>query len=220
MVTKCPVCKKRTVVLYPDLWAYKRKGIYYCTWHCLRVQERKEDEKMAGKQAISEEQRMHAVQLAINGENPFPYLAECGSTNPKMYWGWMKGEIKKKDPELYAKIPDLRNVKPKEKTISAAEAMQGMQDAADEFFGKCEDMGLMKKAEPEPVISKPVNYEGLLVREVEGTFDRYRRSDVNDRTYIDFENADRLDTLSLTVEQWRSFREEQEKAAAILGVTL
>ena len=40
MITKCAQCGKRTVVLYPDLWAYKRGNAvarkYLCSWSCLR----------------------------------------------------------------------------------------------------------------------------------------------------------------------------------------
>ena len=40
MVTKCAQCGKRTVVLYPDLWVYKRGNKfgykYLCSWSCLR----------------------------------------------------------------------------------------------------------------------------------------------------------------------------------------
>ena len=101
--------------------------------------------------------------------------------------------------------------------------MEGMKDAADEFFGKCEDMGLSlgkDEAPEEPKITQPVVYDGMTVREIEGGFGRYRRSDVHDSTYIDFEYTDGCDTISLTVEQWRGFRKELERAAAILGVEL
>ena len=72
-----------------------------------------------------------------------------------------------------------------------------------------------------PQVKLPVTYDGMVIREVEGLFGRYRYSgDLGRSEYIDFENADGVDTLSLTVEQWRRFREEQVKAAAILGVEL
>ena len=117
--------------------------------------------------------------------------------------------------------------------------MAGMKDAADEFFSKCADAGLnldipdkteeigasiiksktvdlMESLE----IKNPLKYEDFTVREVEGLFGRYRRSDVHGSIYIDFELTDGADVISLTVEQWRSFRAEQVKAALILGVEL
>lgn len=69
-------------------------------------------------------------------------------------------------------------------------------------------------------IRNPLVYEGMVVREIEGQFGRYRHSAVGDKVYIDFESIDRLDVLSMTVEQWRNFREEQKKAGRILGVEL
>ena len=100
--------------------------------------------------------------------------------------------------------------------ITLGDAMEGMQDASDEFFRKCEDMGI--RTEGRPKITKPVTYDGLTIREVEGGFGRWRRTDVGGSIYIDFEPADGLDTISLTVEQWRGFRKEREKAFAVLGV--
>ena len=76
------------------------------------------------------------------------------------------------------------------------------------------------EAPEEPKITKPVVFDNMTIREVEGGFGRYRRSDVHDSTYIDFEYTDGCDTISLTVEQWRGFRKELERAAAILGVEL
>ena len=60
----------------------------------------------------------------------------------------------------------------------------------------------------------------IFVREVEGNFARYRRSDVGDMIYIDVEIEGGSDTLSYTIEQWRSFRKEHDRAAVILGVEI
>lgn len=107
--------------------------------------------------------------------------------------------------------------------VSLADAMTGMQDAADKFFGECEDMGLNMEAPGAPSISKitlPAKYNGMVIREVEGLFGRYRYTDIGSAEYIDYENSEGLDTLSMTVDQWKRFREEQAKAARILGVEL
>ena len=71
---------------------------------------------------------------------------------------------------------------------------------------------------PEQLV--PATVRGMVIREVEGNFDRYRCTDIGAVAYIDFESKDLMDTLSLTVEQWKKFREEQVKAARILGVEL
>ena len=99
------------------------------------------------------------------------------------------------DPDVEAKLP--------EEPVKAPETVR-----------------VANKSEKPKKITEPVMYDGLIVREVEGNFWRYRRSDIGGATYIDFESADGLDTLSLTVDQWRSFREENTKAAKVLGVEL
>ena len=60
----------------------------------------------------------------------------------------------------------------------------------------------------------------MTVREIEGTYGRYRRTDINGTVYIDFENPDGADILSYTVEQWKKLRVEQANAFRILGVEL
>ena len=69
-------------------------------------------------------------------------------------------------------------------------------------------------------ITLPVRFDGMTVREVEGDFGRYRYTAVAGAEYIDYECPEGLDTISLSVEQWKNFRAEQEKAARALGVEL
>ena len=194
-----------------------------------------------GKTVITNEQKAEAVRIAIEGTNPCTYLKGLGSKNPTAAWANIKSFYMRKHPDIYAKIPKKLNnyiempvvklrgpirietpeadkvqvVEKPEKTLS--EAMTGMKDAADTFFGECEKMGLKMDA---PKITQPVSYDGMVIREIEGLFGRYRRSDISGKIYIDFEPAESLDVLSYTVEQWQRFREEQEKAAAVLGVDL
>ena len=170
-------------------------------------------------------QHEEAVNCALAGGNPLTYLENCGYNNPSAIWYNIKQKVKAKYPETYAKLParNPRKDAKKEPESTLADAMEGMQTAADDFFSACEDMGLnVHKAEtPEqPKITKAVVFDNMTIREVEGLFGRYRRSDVGEGTYIDFEYTDGVDTISLTVKAWRSFREELERAAAILGVEL
>ena len=226
MINKCPVCKKQFDVLWPHMWAYKaEKGRYYCSWKCLRASERKGEEKhMGAKRLLTEEQESHAISLAINRQDPRPYLAECGFKDPQQAWNRIRNNVKSSDPDTFAKLPKVIGHKrrPKIETPEGtlADAMAGMKDAADTFFGKCKDMGLKIETPEAPKVTQPVNYDGMTVREVEGLFGRYRRSDVNGATYIDVEIQDGCDTLSYTVDQWRNFRKEHDRAAAILGVEL
>lgn len=47
MVTRCTQCGKDFDILYPDLWVYKTGSKIFCSWHCLRADERKEEDEMA-----------------------------------------------------------------------------------------------------------------------------------------------------------------------------
>ena len=44
---RCCICRKEFEVLYPDLWRYRNKSRWYCSWKCLRADERKEAGDMA-----------------------------------------------------------------------------------------------------------------------------------------------------------------------------
>ena len=208
---------------------------------------------------INLEQRMKAANIAINGENPYPYLESLGCANPTAVWYSIKKMIRKNYPELFKKLPKRVGMSPvesgkkaravalakaekkkekirliydeterkayeeqqatetaQEEPKTAAEAMQGMKDAADSFFEKSLKSSTLKPVE----IEKPMMYDGFTVREVEGSFARYRRSDINEKLYIDVELAEGCDTLSYTVEQWRSIRKEFQRAAVILGVEI
>ena len=242
MISSCAVCGKKFYVEDPAVWVYRSMNKFFCTYPCTREYDMKEEPM----KKVTLEQKKKAVQIAIGGEDPRRFLKECGSKNPDLMWGSIRKNLKEKDPEMFAKLPGRipRKKDDKEPEVSLADAMTGMQEAADKFFGACEDMGL-KMETPEnplpvqdlklqpggnyrisvetpeaPKIYKPVVYDGMTVREVEGGFGRYRRSDTKDSIYIDFEYAEGVDVVSLTVDQWRSFRDEQLKAAMILGVAL
>lgn len=220
MIQNCPVCGKGFDIMWPHLWAYKRTGNYYCSWKCLRTMDKEKEERPImprGTTRLGKPQNEEAIRIALSGGNPLKYLEDCGSKNPSAAWYNIKQKIKENDPGTYEKLP--KKIQRKDAKPTLADAMTGMKDAADQFFGLCDDMGL-KLDNEEPKITKPVMYNNMTIREVEGAFGRYRRSDVNGSIYMDFEQKDGVDVISLTIEQWRSFREEQEQAALILGVEL
>jgi len=98
--------------------------------------------------------------------------------------------------------------------VSAAGAMAGMKQAADEFFGKCEEMGLKVG---EPKITKPLMHSGKTAIGWEGAFGTY----IYDRKhgYIDYESNDG-EEMSMPVDAWKDWMEEIREVAALLGVEL
>lgn len=225
---KCAQCGKLMTILWPHQWAYKRgnpgKIKYYCSWSCLRASETKQEKEclimpIYGRGKCGPEQEKEAIRLALTGGDPLRYIESLGITYAANKWSEIKAKVKDSDPETYAKLParlprkDARKKPETPETGTVADAMQGMKDAVETFLGPIET--------PEkPKITQPVVYDEMTVREVEGNFGRYRRSDVSGSTYIDFEVNDGADTLSYTIDQWRSFRKEQERAFMILGVEL
>lgn len=186
------------------------------TWERLQLNELGRDPKRITKGTCdmykaraTKEQWQQAIEMAINGQAPFEFLQECGYKDPTSAWAAYRARLKQQDPELLAKIPKFtksgrqRNVEKKATKIA-------------EVFAEVDKA----PAKPEPKITQPLSYDNMTVREVEGLFGRYRYSGVGSAVYVDFENSEGLDVISLTVDQWRRFREEQTKAFMILGVEL
>ncbi len=242
----CPECGKPFFVQHSDLWTYKRREgpriKFFCTYTCVRAYDKKKGEKQVGRRIITKEQEKEAVRIALDGGDPLSFLQEHGINNPAQKWYDIKEAVKDTDPEIYAQLPNRIQRKAKQPTL--ADAMTGMQNAADQFFGACEDMGLKMETPEKPLpvqdqklqpggnyrisvetpetpkICKPVIYDGMIIREVESLFGRLRRSDVHGSIYLDFEPTDFTDVLSYTVDQWRSFFRDLKDCAAILGVEL
>ena len=199
----CPVCQKKFCVLWPTQWALKVKGQYYCSWTCLRADEKGMKEEM-GATRVPDEAKKKAIQAALNGENPYEFLKPY-TKNPSAMWTSIKTMVRKKDPELYAKIPDLRDLK------KAKEQLQ-------EGIRQAEELAAAEaKAQK---ITAPVNYDGMTVRAVEGNFGRYHFQEINGKQWLDYDDKEYSNQLSMTVDQWRGFLAEIKHAAEILGVTL
>ena len=117
MITNCPVCGKLTCIHWPEHWVYRRGSAYYCSDLCMdaamvkdmnAINEAVKRRKELAMTKITLEQKKKALELAIIGENPLPYLKKCGSNAPDKTWYAIKAALKEKDPETYAKIPDFR----------------------------------------------------------------------------------------------------------------
>ena len=92
MKGECPQCGKVFWIEHPDLWAYKRNGRYICSWGCLRKHDGKEANGMEKQKTIlTEEQKTMAVEMALEGQSPIPYLKELGCKNPYTSWRYIRG---------------------------------------------------------------------------------------------------------------------------------
>ena len=185
---------------------------------------KKKERKDMSRIVITDEQKAEAVRIAIEGKSPCAYLKSIGSQNPSGAWFNIKKQYQQKHPEIYAKIPQHSNgwKAPKKLELDAGEnydvsvkdAMDNMQEAADEFLGKCEDMGLMKN---EPKITAPLMHSGKKAIGWEGDFGTYIYDAKHG--YIDYENNDG-EELSMPVDAWRNFLAEIREIGLLLGVEL
>ena len=245
MVVKCAVCGKRTVILYPHLWVYKRDGKYFCSYSCKRIFDKGEidmkEEKTAKRNRLELGQKV--LELISAGKSPIPYLAGIGYANPQMAYADIKKACIKNDPSLADKFPEsIRGLKKPVETpegnatvvatkepprpIAGGEWEKMETPEGPKIGGLCppvayqDEITAWKDGKPVERIMQPVMVDGMKVRELEGDFGRYRYTAVAGAEYIDYECPEGLDTISLSVEQWKNFRAEQEKAARALGVEL
>ena len=241
MMTNCPVCGKLTCIHWPEHWIYRRGSVFYCSATCMDVamvkdmnaiNEAVNRRKEYAMKKITLEQKKQAVEIAVSGGNPLEYLKKCGSKKPDGLWYTIKENLKKVDPETYAKIPDFRGkTRTAKEPKTAGDAMIAMKEAADNFFSQCEDMGLKLEAPtpisggewermetPEAPKPAPLVYDGYTVCCIESkTFGRFYWD--RDHNHLDWTTAEG-EEVSFTPTGWKTFLEELPKVAAILGVEL
>ncbi len=227
MMAICPVCGRVKCIHWPEHWVYRRGSTYYCgeqcmdtdlyrDMHLLNEVKRRRKGMTLMSQKITLKMKKKAVEIAISGKSPLPYLKNCGSTAPDKTWYAIKAVLKEKDPETYAKIPDFRQ-KPK----TAGEAIEAAKDAADEFFGKCEDMGLnlgKDEAKEKPVdrIVGPCHIDKFLITAIKhpelGEF-------YHDKKFqkVDWRTDDG-DEISMSPNGWQKLLNDLPHVLRILGV--
>ena len=241
MMFTCPVCGKMKCAYWPEHWVYRSGEDFLCSENCQIVYDTQKQRKMSGwiddyfkkkkgkdgkaimgkgKRKVTLEQKKKAVQIAIDGGDPREYLRQCGSENPDSLWWYVKKVIKEKDPALYEKIPEkLPYRKPLEEdnTIQAgtvADAINGMQEAADTFFGACKDMGL--NVETPESISAPIpeapgtSFQIVTVR---GELGEYRVDGE------DFLYTGACGTIKMASEDLSAWLDELGRAAKLLEVS-
>ena len=241
MMFTCPVCGKMKCAYWPEHWVYRRGEDFLCSEDCQIVYDTQKQRKMSGwindyfkkkkgkdgkaimgkgKRKVTLEQKKKAVQIAIDGGDPREYLRQCGSENPDSLWWYVKKVIKEKDPALYEKIPEkLPYRKPLEEnnTIQAGtvvNAINGMQEAADTFFGACKDMGL--NVETPEFIAAPMpeapgaSFKIVMVR---GELGEYRVDGE------DFLYTGACGTIKMASEDLSAWLDELSRAAKLLEVS-
>lgn len=212
MITTCAMCGKSFDVLYPDLWRYKRGSLFLCSWSCLRQFD--EGEKTMNK--ITLKQKQKAVEIAISGGNPIEYLRSCGSTAPDKLWCYIKTVLKKKEPETFAKIPDLRRKKPEAPEAEAKPATLKLDGPIRiQTPEKIIDLPDEKVMQIPKELPKPFEYRTTGISTAIGDFQYFRKSG-----YLDWTPLDGNGTVSMNTEEWKELLKLIPDVARVLGVEL
>lgn len=108
MKQECPVCGKAFFVDWPSMWVFKRDGKFICSYSCAnKYDDRKEAEQMRKSMKITDEQRAEALEMALNGENPLPYLKKIGVANPTATWKTLRAWAEKHwDSDIVDNLPE------------------------------------------------------------------------------------------------------------------
>lgn len=177
---------------------------------------------MDGKTIAARQKRLDELKKKIGaGMGIRAALTEMGYTGRSLSQTYrqIRNFAQANDPEIYAILPEKISdadtpVEVKTPTVKVDGAMKIETPEAN----RIQVVETPEKAKAP--ITQPLVFDGMTVREIEGTYGRYRRTDINGSVYVDFEAPDGADILSYTVEQWKKLRVEQANAFRILGVEL
>ena len=112
---RCKHCGKPISILHPSQWGYKvrnKKGgwNYFCTWKCLRADERKEQKQVQAEEP-GKETKNNRVQVleemldaVSDGRDVYDYLRDMGYADPKDTLRRLRITAKKEAPKLYTKM--------------------------------------------------------------------------------------------------------------------
>ena len=120
---KCRCCGKPVSVLEPSRWGYKVKGkngwIYYCSWKCLRADEKrieqaqkeKQDARKAKQQEKIRNDRLEVLkgmmEAVSEGKNAYDYLKSMGYADPKDTLRRLRITAKEEAPKIYRKMEKM-----------------------------------------------------------------------------------------------------------------
>ena len=209
MITNCPVCGKAFDVLWPQLYRYRRDGKYLCSYQCMVQYDRKEGKEMT---KISPEQKRKAVEIALEGGDPKPFLKECGSKNPENLWYWIKNRLKVEDPETYEMLAKgVRKKRPEIPEPVSGGPWEKMEVPEDVVI----DAAKVMLPDP-PKAVKPVDYGIFLMDVIRSPETGARYEFKENLLFVKYGP----DEFVMEPKDWRKLIDEIPKAAAVLGVEL
>jgi len=213
---KCRRCGKEISVLHPAQWAFKKVSgmnvTYWCSWTCLRKDEK---EGKFDMRKLTLEDKKEAVRIALSGGNPLDYIRMCGISNAAEAWSKIKEDLKKKDPEAWARLPK-RVPTTKTEEVPSDEVTKAVMAHPEQPIVQIEGPVVMEpKERDDKGNTKPFSFQGFDVSAVrhpvfgEFYYDKKFKC-------VDWRAPDGAET-SLSPELWRELAEQIPGILDILG---
>lgn len=216
MIKKCAACGKWFDVLYPHLWRYRREERYFCSWSCIRINDKgKEAKDMRGHRVLTQEQKSRAVEMALNGENPLPFLKECGASNPSASWNYIRKAAILEDPERAGRLrqPLPANKPAEEPKVELVYDQEIAEEYKREQAQKAANAAA--RAEAEKKCTVQLNYDGFYVTAVRAPYGEFHYDKKHD--LLEFKGAGG-EEVSYSPMSWKIIIEDVKKIMKILGV--
>ena len=210
----CKICGKVFSVLHPSRWAYKSRAkgasheTYFCSWHCLREDEKGREERVAI--ILTEEQKRTACEMALKMESPLPYLKSLGVKNPTVGWDsclkWAEREL---DPDAVVDLPRRFGQKKPEKAERPEVMLVYDESIAEEY--RREQAGKMMAQDEASMSALSDEYRTTAIRK-DGVGEFYYDQK---RGTIDWRN-EYSEEVSMKPEYWEKLADEIPKMIGIL----
>lgn len=187
------------------------------TWHRLQKEElcRANHQIKDGKgnkemRRYTAEEKQEAVNIALRGDNPLPYLKSIGSERPDNTWYMIKKALKETDPEMYARIQDFRM----KKVTVPDEVMEELRGEIPENgpVTTCCVKGMDAGVHVPDDTGNP--YNGFTVTGLKTDYGEFRLSN---NGYLYF-GSNQRDELEMPVELWLRFRTDLPRIMELLGI--
>lgn len=190
----CSWCGKEFTVLYPDLWAYKVGKKWFCTWKCLRADEKK-------------------------GEDEMPRMKKDGTPakkpGPRKEQTMMERPDNKKETAVNLKrfvpIEALKQIHDGEKAMTAEELKMATEINEDKPM-TAEERSAKYRMIPSRVETKTGTWEIIDGYKADNTLVGFRAKEVHKVGPLDCTAP----SIILTVEEWMSVFGELEGVLAMM----
>ena len=216
---RCSQCGKEFGVPWPQLWAYKREKSWFCSYGCLRAYDKQRERKDVVIMAEVFGSRLAQLDAIVReieeGRDPLVMLKERGYANPGQTYYNTKRWAQDHHPETAEKLPgNLKEWKKQLKAPKAGVPEKALQVETPE--GEFVPAKVLTAAPlPEPVVNIDTRPRGR-VTALDTPIGEFHYDRKNGYIDWDWDNT----TMSLTLDEWKTFREWFGDVLKDLGVEI